>query len=146
MTCIESVIKIGSNSEILPVCLSKCVGLSIILKRPLTTTISFIVVGRFTIKFNDELDVNNACSNFTDAFLTIAKECIPTREVTIRTDDKMWFDSNLRRESRRRDRLRKAFLRTKTVSAEKQYKQQRNRVNNLKSRQKNYFMQILTKI
>jgi hypothetical protein len=66
---------------------------------------------------NDELDVNNACSNFTDAFLTIAKECIPTREVTIRTDDKMWFDSNLRRESRRRDRLRKAFLRTKTVSA-----------------------------
>jgi hypothetical protein len=32
-------------------CLSKCVGLSIILKRPLTTTISIIVVGRFTIKF-----------------------------------------------------------------------------------------------
>jgi hypothetical protein len=27
---------------------------------------------------NDELDVNNACSNFTYAFLTIAKECIPT--------------------------------------------------------------------
>ena len=53
-------------------------------------------------------------------------------EVTIRTDDKMWFDSNLRRESRRRDRLRKAFLRTKTVSVEKQYKKQRNRVNNLK--------------
>jgi hypothetical protein len=68
---------------------------------------------------NDELDVNNACSNFTDAFLTIAKECIPTREVTIRTDDKMWFDSNLCRESRRRDRLRKVFLRTKAVSAEK---------------------------
>ena len=43
---------------------------------------------------NDELDVNNACSNFTDAFLTIAKECIPTREVTIRPDDNMWFDSN----------------------------------------------------
>jgi hypothetical protein len=40
------------NDELeLPVCLSKCVGLSIILKRPLTTTISFIVVGRFTIKF-----------------------------------------------------------------------------------------------
>jgi hypothetical protein len=48
MKQIESVIKIGSNSETLPVCLSKCVGLSIILKRPLNTTISFIVVGRFT--------------------------------------------------------------------------------------------------
>ena len=51
----------------------------------------------------------------------------------------MWFDSNLRRESRRRDRLRKAFLRTKTVSAEKQYKQQRNRVNNLKKQAKELF-------
>jgi hypothetical protein len=85
---------------------------------------------------NDELDVNNACSNFTDAFLTIAKECIPTRVVTIRTDDKMWFDSNLRRESRRRDKLRKGFLKTKTVSAKKQYKKQRNRVNNLKKQAK----------
>jgi azurin len=43
----------------------------------------------------DELDVNNACSNFTDAFLTIAKECIPTREVTIQTDDKMQFDNRV---------------------------------------------------
>jgi hypothetical protein len=76
---------------------------------------------------------------FADAFLTIAKECIPTREVTIRTDDKMWFDSNLHRKSRRRDRLQKAFLRTKTVSAEKQYTKQRNRVNNLKKQAKELF-------
>jgi hypothetical protein len=88
---------------------------------------------------NDEPDVNNACSNFTNVFLTIAKECIPTREVTIRTDDKMWFDSNLHRESRRRDRLRKTFLRTKTVSAKKHYKKQRNRVNNLKKQAKELF-------
>jgi hypothetical protein len=71
---------------------------------------------------NDELDVNNPCSILTDAFLTIAKECIPTREVTIRTEVKMWLDSNFRRESRRRGRLRKTLLRTKTVSSEKQYK------------------------
>jgi hypothetical protein len=51
----------------------------------------------------------------------------------------MWFDSNLRRESRRRDRVRKAFLKTKTVSAEKQYKKQRNRVNNLKKQAKELF-------
>jgi hypothetical protein len=44
---------------------------------------------------NDELDVNNACSNVTDAFLTIAKECIPTRGVTIRTDDKMWLSQKI---------------------------------------------------
>jgi hypothetical protein len=29
---------------------------------------------------NDELDVNNACLNFTNVFLTIAKECISTRK------------------------------------------------------------------
>jgi hypothetical protein len=37
--------------------------------------------------------------SFRSAFLTKTKECIPTREVTIRTDDRMWFDSNLRRVS-----------------------------------------------
>jgi hypothetical protein len=46
----------------------------------------------------------HACSNFTKTFLNIAKTCIPTREVTIRSDDKVWFDSDLRRESRKRDR------------------------------------------
>jgi hypothetical protein len=66
-----------------------------------------IIDANWESMINDELDVNNACSNFTDAFLTIVKECIPTREVTIRTEDKMWFDSNLRRESRRRGRRRK---------------------------------------
>ena len=34
-----------------------------------------------------------------------------TREVTIRSDDKVWFDSDLRRESRKRDRLRQIFFR-----------------------------------
>jgi hypothetical protein len=52
-----------------------------------------------------EVDINSACSNFTKTFLDIAKTCIPTREVTIRSDDKVWFDSDLRRESRKRDRL-----------------------------------------
>jgi hypothetical protein len=51
ITSLESVFKIGSNSEILCVCLSKCVGLSIILTRPFTTTISFTVVGRFIMDY-----------------------------------------------------------------------------------------------
>ena len=36
-----------------------------------------------------EIDINSACSNFTKTFLNIAKTCIPTREVTIRSDDKV---------------------------------------------------------
>jgi hypothetical protein len=30
-----------------------------------------------------EVDINSACSNFTETFLNIAKTCIPTREVTM---------------------------------------------------------------
>jgi hypothetical protein len=81
--------------------------------------------------------VNNACSNFTNVFLTIAKECIPTREVTIRTDDKMWFDSNLRRESRRRDK--KKLFENLSCFCRKTLQKKRNRVNNLKKQAKELF-------
>ena len=93
-----------------------------------------------------EVDINSACSNFTKTFLNIAKTCIPTREVTIRSDDKVWFDSNLRRESRKRDRLRQIFFRTKTETAEKKFKTQRNKFNNLKKQAKQRFTIILTNI
>ncbi|CAG2188973.1 unnamed protein product [Mytilus edulis] len=68
-----------------------------------------------------------------------ASACIPTREVTIRCDDKVWFDSNLRRETRKRDRFRKKFMRSHSTSAEHKYKQQRNKVNNLKKQAKKHF-------
>jgi hypothetical protein len=69
-----------------------------------------------------EIDINSACSNFTKTFLNIAKTCIPTREVTIRSDDKVWFDPDLRRESRKRDRLRKYFLGRKRKQQKKKLK------------------------
>ena len=56
-----------------------------------------------------EVDINSACSKFTKTFLNIAKTCIPTREVTIRSDDKVWFDSDLRRESRKRETTANIF-------------------------------------
>ena len=86
-----------------------------------------------------EDDINSACSNFTKTFLNITKTCIPTREVTIRSDDKVWFDSDLRCESRKRDRLRQIFFRTKTETAEKKFKTQRNKFNNLKKQAKQRF-------
>jgi hypothetical protein len=69
-----------------------------------------------------QTDINSACSNFTKTFLNIANTCIPTREVTIRSDDKVWFDSDLRRESRKRDRLQQIFFRTKTKQPKKKLK------------------------
>jgi hypothetical protein len=43
----------------------------------------------------NEPDMNIACTNFTKAFLDISELCIPKREVTIRSNDKIWFDSIL---------------------------------------------------
>ena len=44
-------------------------------------------------------DIHGAVSDFTSIFLKIASICIPTREVIIRNDDKVWFDSTLRRDT-----------------------------------------------
>jgi hypothetical protein len=52
---------------------------------------------------------------------------------------RVWFDSDLRRESRKRDRLRQIFFRTKTETAEKKFKTQRNKFNNLKKQAKQRF-------
>ena len=54
-------------------------------------------------------DVDVMCETFTKTILGIAKECIPTKTVTIRGNDKPWFNGQIRKEIRIRDRLRKKF-------------------------------------
>ncbi|CAG2233607.1 unnamed protein product [Mytilus edulis] len=105
-----------------------------------------VVETNWEFLISDASDVHVAATNFTNSFLNIASECIPTREVTIRCDDKVWYDSNLRRETRKRDRLRNIFIRSNSASAEKKFKQQRNKVNNLKKQAKKYFLPVLMKI
>ena len=34
-------------------------------------------------------DINIACTNFTNTFLDIATQCIPTKEIVVRCDDKI---------------------------------------------------------
>jgi hypothetical protein len=62
-----------------------------------------------------EPDIDKACVNFTNVILSVSEECIPRREVTIRCNDKIWFDSNIRREIRKRDRFRRKYLKLKTA-------------------------------
>ncbi|CAC5384273.1 unnamed protein product [Mytilus coruscus] len=88
---------------------------------------------------SDADNINVACTNFTKSLLDIASECIPTREVVVRCDDKIWYNSNLRREMRKRYRFCKLFLRLNSASAEFKFKQQRNKVNNLKKQTKKHF-------
>ena len=48
-------------------------------------------------------------------------------------------DSNIRREIRKRDRFRRIYLKLKTALSQTIFKQQRNRVNNLKKQLKEKF-------
>ena len=63
------------------------------------------------INWNEKLDhlneVDEMCEKFTKCFLKITKECIPTKIVTIRNNDRPWFNTEIRKEIRIRDRLRK---------------------------------------
>ena len=71
--------------------------------------------------------------------MQIAHECIPTNCVTIRPNDKIWMTFEIRKEIRIRDRLRKKYIKNKIVTNERKYKNQRNKVNNLKKFAKDNF-------
>jgi hypothetical protein len=58
-------------------------------------------------KLSDSDDVIEMCNTFTETFLRVARECIPTIMVIVRNSDRPWFNSQLRREIRKRDRIRK---------------------------------------
>ena len=85
-----------------------------------------------------EPTVDEACEIFTNIFIIFASETIPTKDVTIRPNDKPWFNSQLRREMRKRDRLRKK-AKTGNFYHVNKYKKQRNHVNNLKKTIKQEF-------
>ena len=64
---------------------------------------------------------------------------IPHRDVIIRPNDKPWYDSEIRRYSRKRDRLKTKAVRTSLQSDWAKYKYLRNKVNNLKRHTKETF-------
>ena len=55
-------------------------------------------------------DVDDMCIQFTKTFLELARECIPTKTVIVRYNDKPWFTSKIRKEIHIRDRFRKVML------------------------------------
>ena len=74
------------------------------------------------------------CNEFSKTFLEIARDCIPTKEIIVRENDKPWFNNTLRKEIRIRDRIRKknALIKHNRVSDITKLKKQRNKVNNMK--------------
>ena len=49
-----------------------------------------------------ENSMDENCQTFTKTFIEIIKNRVPQKEVTIRLNDKVWFNSELRREIRER--------------------------------------------
>ena len=68
---------------------------------------------------------------FTNKYLEMAKECIPTKVVNIRRTDKPWFNSEIRHHIRIRDRLHRKLKSSPTVHNRNIYKIRRNKVNNM---------------
>ena len=93
-----------------------------------------IAAENWEILIQNERDMNIACTKFTKAFLDISELCIPKREVTIRSND-----SILRKEIRKRDRLRKKYILLKNDSSKEMYKRERHLVNNKKKQAKEKF-------
>ena len=58
--------------------------------------------------------------------------CVPSKNVLIRSDDKPWYDCEIRRVSRKRDRLKRKFNKSGNQNILARYKFFRNKVNNLK--------------
>ena len=81
---------------------------------------------------SEQATVDIACELFPSKLMEIAHLCIATNTVTIRPNDKIWMTSEIRRELRVRDRLRKKFIQNKSIFNERKHKDQRNSVNNLK--------------
>ena len=88
--------------------------------------------------------VNKASCLFNDIFIEMVKSCIPSKRVTVRPDDKPWYNSEIRRTTRKRDRLKTKAIKSGKTSDWKSYKNVRNTVNNQKSKPKNYFIIILS--
>ena len=83
--------------------------------------------------------VNEAISLFTNIFIEFAKLCIPSKTIVVREDDKPWYDSEIRRNSRKRDRLKKKAIQSGNPNVWNKYKLFRNKVNNQKKHAKELF-------
>lgn len=90
-------------------------------------------------QFLEEDTLDNACESFTSVFIDLLKKCIPCKEVTIRPNDKPWYDSEIRKYSRKRDRLRNIATKSGNLNHWNKYKHLRNKVNNLKKHAKEQF-------
>ena len=76
--------------------------------------------------------INYICETFTYLITKYMDECIPSKDVIIRPNDKPWYNSEIRTHSRQRDKQRTKAIRTQRTEDWTKYRHTRNKVNNLK--------------
>jgi hypothetical protein len=76
-------------------------------------------------------NIDEISIKFTNKFIEFVKMYIPVKIITIRPNDKPWFNSSIRRAIRIRDRLHKQVKQNSSPFLLRKYKTQRNKVNNM---------------
>ena len=89
--------------------------------------------------FLHEGSLDDACRKFTDIFLYMVKLCIPSNLVVVRPNDKLWYDSEVRHFTSKRDKLKRKLSNSTSLHLREQYRKFRNKVNNLKKHAKERF-------
>ena len=64
--------------------------------------------------------------------MEFVNQCIPHKDVKIRPNDKPWYDSEIRKYSRKRDRQKSKAVKSALQSDWTKYKTLRNKVNKFK--------------
>ena len=71
-------------------------------------------------------DINSMANTWTENLLTIAKATIPNKLVTVRPDDKPWYNNHLRHLSLKKNRHYKQFKKDPSDVSWNRYKEARN--------------------
>ena len=83
---------------------------------------------QFLHQYTNVEDISN---RFMHRYLEMAGRGIPSKLVIIRLNDKPWFNSEIRKEIRTRNRVHKLARRNQSNQSLQKYKSQRNKVNNM---------------
>ena len=74
-------------------------------------------------------DVNDICDRWTQNFLSIAKQYIPNRHITVRPNDCPWYNTYLRKLKRKLDRIHVRAKRSNAADIWSLYREKRNEYN-----------------
>ena len=72
--------------------------------------------------------IDESCQYFTDQLLETAKRCMPTKTVTNRSDNPLWFTNDIRTLINRRNKLHKKAKRTDSPQDWTNFRQLRNEI------------------